>query len=485
MVYHKAGGVNYIDGVVATTQPRGNMKYSYNLFLLALALSIAIPTITFAQISGTADDTQGVWLFSAGLDGTCDADGGDGTPGGAPTDDIIQDAVTDGNLQFVGGVLAEIQAFTPGSTEGGSDAPDANIAEIDGEGALDTVDDFGNISNVADDAANADLGQDGCITVGLVHPLVIVADGITATGTIDTDDLDGFDIFLFEDAELSGMIITLIGNTGSCAITLTDLQVDPDTDDRADDTLIGIDLDGLTCDYGEYLTGIEICDDDVDQYAAYPGACDPDENAPTGDTSVELDAVAIAESIELPVEMVSFDVVTGQSDANLRWVTASETNNAGFYVEHSAGFGEFNEVGFVQGAGNSDYEVSYEYRVDNLTPGLHRFRLRQLDYDGAFEYSGVVEARIEVPGNFYLSPVYPNPFNPSANVTFAVAQSQHVKISLHTLLGQEMKVLYEGVPSADTQHTVRVDGSDLTGGVYIVMMQSNGERATRTVTLLK
>ena len=461
------------------------MKNRYKLLLLALAFSIAIPTMTFAQITGTADDTQGVWLFSAGLDGTCDADGGDGLAGGAPTDAIIEDAVTDGNLQFVGGIITEITAYTPGSTEGGSDAPDPNIADIDTEGALDTVDDFGNLSNAEDDAANADLGGGGCITVALVHPAVIVADGMTSTGTIDTDDLDGFDIFLFEDAELSGMIITLIGNANNCVIEITDLQVDPNTDDGADDTLIGIDLDGLTCDYGEYLTGIQICDDDVDQYAVYPGACDPDENRPTGDTSVELDAVAIAESIELPVEMVSFDVVTTQSAANLHWVTASETNNFGFYVEHSAGFSEFQELGFVPGSGTTDYEVSYEYRVDNLTPGRHRFRLRQVDYDGAFEYSAVVEARVELPGNFYLSPVYPNPFNPSANVTFAVAQSQHVKVSLHTLLGQEMKVLYEGVLSADTQQTVRLDGSDLTGGVYIVMMESNGERATRTVTLLK
>ncbi len=69
-------------------------------------------------ITGTADDTSGVYLFSAGTDAQ---DCGDGTPAGEPTDDIIQEAINYSLLELAGDTAAEIVGFTTGSEESNDD----------------------------------------------------------------------------------------------------------------------------------------------------------------------------------------------------------------------------------------------------------------------------------------------------------------------------------------------------------------------------
>ena len=65
--------------------------------------------------------------------------------------------------------------------------------------------------------------------------------------------------------------------------------------------------------------------------------------------------------------------------------------------------------------------------MNDLDPGSHRFRLKQIDFDGAFEYSSVVEAAVTVPDRFLIEPAYPNPFNPTTTLRFAVAAELRVR----------------------------------------------------------
>ncbi len=109
----------------------------------------------------------------------------------------------------------------------------------------------------------------------------------------------------------------------------------------------------------------------------------------------------------------------------------------------------------------------------------------QIDYDGAFEYHGEVEATIETPGTHLISSAYPNPFNPQSQFTLAVAQKQHVTAELFNTLGQRVAVLFAGPIEANEVQNVTIDGAGLPSGMYVVRV--NGERFSDalSVTLLK
>ena len=95
----------------------------------------------------------------------------------------------------------------------------------------------------------------------------------------------------------------------------------------------------------------------------------------------------------LPVELTSFEGAIDGASARLSWEAASETNNSGFSVEHDSGAG-WADAGWVEGMGTTLEAQSYAFRTAELAPGTHRFRLRQVDLDGAFEHSRIVELTV-------------------------------------------------------------------------------------------
>lgn len=208
---------------------------------------------------------------------------------------------------------------------------------------------------------------------------------------------------------------------------------------------------------------------------------------PDGDANIvaALATPGATNTNALPVELVGFTAVAAGSDAAvLRWTTASETNNAGFEVQQFLG-GTFTALGFVDGRGTTTEATDYSHRVDGLTAGTHRFRLKQVDLDGSTRYSAEVEVAVELAETYQLSAAYPNPFNPVTTFTLAVQQPQDVTVRVYNLLGQVVATLHEGTLSANEAHTFRFEAGSLPSGLYFY--QAIGERfsATGRVTLLK
>ncbi|MBL7979778.1 MAG: T9SS type A sorting domain-containing protein [Bacteroidetes Order II. Incertae sedis bacterium] len=90
-----------------------------------------------------------------------------------------------------------------------------------------------------------------------------------------------------------------------------------------------------------------------------------------------------------------------------------------------------------------------------------------------------------LPTAFYLSAPYPNPFNPSANVTFSVKQGQSVTLTLVNLLGQSVQALFTGSVPANALQTVRINAGNLPAGTYFVRLSGETFHTTRPLTLLK
>lgn len=114
----------------------------------------------------------------------------------------------------------------------------------------------------------------------------------------------------------------------------------------------------------------------------------------------------------LPVELVDFvsNYDEESRSVTLQWSTATEINNKGFYIERSPiGSSSFTERGFVAGSGDSKELVEYKFTDSNILSSYY-YRLKQMDHDGAFEYSPLVlvkTANVET-FDFELN-LYPNP----------------------------------------------------------------------------
>ena len=202
-----------------------------------------------------------------------------------------------------------------------------------------------------------------------------------------------------------------------------------------------------------------------------------------GFTNEYIDNFSMSD-IPIPVELVSFNAVVNGTDVSLTWATASETNNAGFEVQVQNGE-DWNVLAFVEGHGTTTEAQTYGYTAADMAVGTHSFRLKQIDYDGAFEYHGEVEATIETPGTHLISSAYPNPFNPQSQFTLAVAQDQHVTAELFNTLGKRIAVLFAGTVEANQVQSVTIDGAGLPSGMYIVRVIGDRFSDALSVTLLK
>jgi hypothetical protein len=188
----------------------------------------------------------------------------------------------------------------------------------------------------------------------------------------------------------------------------------------------------------------------------------------------------------LPVELAAFSAVSDEDGVLLQWSTQTETNNSGFSIEHAlAESNEFTEFAFVEGHGTTTEAKSYSYRAKGLDIGIHRFRLKQIDFDGAFEYSEEIEAVVELAGTHRLGSAYPNPFNPSTTFELVVGREQRVKIDIINALGQRVQRLYDGALEANKPTNFVFEASTLPTGLYFYQVIGENFRQTKQMLLVK
>ena len=186
----------------------------------------------------------------------------------------------------------------------------------------------------------------------------------------------------------------------------------------------------------------------------------------------------------LPVELSSFEAVLNGDDVVLTWSTASETNNAGFEVQQRVS-GSYQSVGWVQGMGTTTEAQNYSYTVSDVSHGTQIFRLKQVDFDGAFEFSGERSVTYELDESFVMSAVYPNPMNPQATFSLTVARDQQVTVAVYDIQGKMVSLLHSGSLGAQSAHQFTIDGTSLASGKYMIRAVGEVFQTSQVITLLK
>jgi hypothetical protein len=204
-----------------------------------------------------------------------------------------------------------------------------------------------------------------------------------------------------------------------------------------------------------------------------------------GDTRSTTDPYIGADeaSIPIPVELISFAASLVQGDVVLTWKTATEINNRGFDIERGTN-GEYATIGFISGAGTSTEEQSYTFIDKQVAVGTHTYRLKQIDFDGSYSYSNIIEVDVTTPLTFSLSQNYPNPFNPTTKISYSVPFDSKVTISVYSITGEMVMELVNDNVSAGS-YSVDFDGSNLASGMYIYKMTAGNFTQTNKMMLMK
>lgn len=184
-----------------------------------------------------------------------------------------------------------------------------------------------------------------------------------------------------------------------------------------------------------------------------------------------------------PVELTSFTANKTDSQVLLNWVTASETNNSRFEIERKSSDG-FETIGFVPGFGTTTESHSYKFIDSDVRAGKYAYRLKQIDYNGSFEYSDEIEIEITAPSEFSLDQNYPNPFNPSTTIEFNVPEESNVTVVIYNALGKQLDVLFKGMTSPGS-HKISWNAANYASGIYYYRMESENYIQVRKMLLVK
>ena len=186
----------------------------------------------------------------------------------------------------------------------------------------------------------------------------------------------------------------------------------------------------------------------------------------------------------IPVELISFIATANGKEVTLVWSTATELNNQGFEVQRKFGSNDFVTIGSVKGNGTTTSPNHYSFVDKLIDVGKYFYRLKQIDFDGTFEYSNEIEVEVRVLDKFTLEQNYPNPFNPVTTIGYVLQEKSNAKVTILNSLGEEIAVLVNEEQDKG-YHKVEFNGSKLTSGVYFYRLKAGEFISTKKMILLR
>ena len=171
----------------------------------------------------------------------------------------------------------------------------------------------------------------------------------------------------------------------------------------------------------------------------------------------------------LPVELIEFKGVASDNRTILNWSTSSELNNDGFYVERSGDGDTFESIGFVEGNGTVNEVNHYDFVDKQPYLGYNFYRLKQVDYDGQFEYSGILIVYNDFVRSGISTSIYPNPATTDDAKVRILTGDNHtpIRISIFDLDGKLVERLSVFEPAL-SENMVRLP--KLVEGNYLMVI---------------
>lgn len=178
----------------------------------------------------------------------------------------------------------------------------------------------------------------------------------------------------------------------------------------------------------------------------------------TGNYDYFVMNLALCNSLALPIELIYFQGIAESEGNQLFWETSSEINNDFFQIERSENGNDWENIGLVAGGGNSNQTLNYFFQDKNVQSTLSYYRLKQVDFNGDFEYSEVVSVKRNLDRETTIFP------NPTSNCFEISPQGKWNKI---LIMNEQGKVVKEFL---HTNQTSKFSTSNLDIGCYFIVM---------------
>ncbi len=181
-------------------------------------------------------------------------------------------------------------------------------------------------------------------------------------------------------------------------------------------------------------------------------------------------------SVALPVSLVNFTGQLVKDQVQLNWQTASEFNNDHFEIDHSADGIHFSSIGNVKGNGTTAIPHDYKFLDANPANGNNYYRLKQVDLDGNYTFSPVVNVKL-VTGFTYM--VYPNPAKNKVNIVISSDKDQLMVFILCETSGKIIET--KELKCVSGNNKFEWDISRLAKGMYMIRSQNSQASVVKIV----
>ncbi|MEI6851383.1 MAG: T9SS type A sorting domain-containing protein, partial [Bacteroidota bacterium] len=179
----------------------------------------------------------------------------------------------------------------------------------------------------------------------------------------------------------------------------------------------------------------------------------------------------------LPVELRSFTAECAESGVEIKWSTATETNNNYFTIEKSADAKQWMTLAKIDGAGNSNQILNYQYADKKNLGGLVYYRLKQTDNNGNTEIFTPTSVNCSATSSDVF--IYPNPFNEMITIQIGTS-NENAQLRVYDQLGMKVKETLLNSKESDSG-TFDLDLSELSRGVYFINFLSGSINKTEKI----
>lgn len=196
----------------------------------------------------------------------------------------------------------------------------------------------------------------------------------------------------------------------------------------------------------------------------------------------------IPTNVDLPVDWLFFNAdKVSNNAAVLTWGTATEINSLGFEIEHAkptTGMPKFEMIDFVKSKGGAATGAYYDYNIENMVPGVHYFRLHQIDIDGSSEYSET--KAIVITGKEPKFKIYPTLVQPNNQVLYLYSpEKDQVVVEIFSILGQEAAILYNGEVNENSLNEIPLNTRQFSSGHYVVRVRTRLTAFTQKISIIR
>ncbi len=178
----------------------------------------------------------------------------------------------------------------------------------------------------------------------------------------------------------------------------------------------------------------------------------------------------------LPVELTEFNGVNQDGYNKLYWITASEVNNDFFELERSSDGESFASIGTVQGKGTVSNESRYTFMDNEPYFGNNYYRLKQVDFNGSFEYSKVLLVKNETVRKAFAISAYPNPTSAGANKFTIRAIKDNEFVATVLIRDMAGRVISSYLLGNEMDTTQEVELKGMPSGIYLIEMNQGQKR---------